>query len=210
MGHFDDVQYHLAGGAVGIDRFNEGAIDFEGVEGERLEARKAGVAGTEVVDGHTESLGAQRIEDLRGLWTLEEGALRGFDLDVFGACSGYAKELFHGIYGAVVAKVCRGKVDGDAELGIYLEEPWQIARDQFEDPRRNELDHAALFSLRNEVIGAHVGRAASPANQGFGANNAACFQLHNRLIQDVQTPVLEGATEHGGKRGVHARKKADR
>ena len=47
----------------------------------------------------------------------------------------------------------------------------------------DELDQAAFFSLGDEVIGPHVGVAASPADQRFGADDASCLQLHDRLIQ---------------------------
>ncbi len=60
VGHFNDVQDNLAGGAVGIDGFDEGLVDFEGVERERLQASKAGVAGAEIVDGDAETPCAQR------------------------------------------------------------------------------------------------------------------------------------------------------
>ena len=86
--HFDDVQHHLAGGAVGIDGFNEGAIDFERVERERLQAGKARVAGAEVVDGHAESLArrASRISAVSG--PARKARSVALDLDVLRARSG--------------------------------------------------------------------------------------------------------------------------
>ena len=56
MSHLNDVEDDLAGGAVCVDRLDEGFVDFERVERERLQAGETGVAGTEIVDGDAESL----------------------------------------------------------------------------------------------------------------------------------------------------------
>ena len=80
--HFNDVEDDLAGGAVGVDGSDEGFIDFERIERERLQASETGVAGAEVVDGNAESLARSVPMRLGSFGIVKEGAFGGFDSDV--------------------------------------------------------------------------------------------------------------------------------
>jgi hypothetical protein len=64
MGHFNDVQDDLTGGAIGLDGVDEGPVDFECIERERLQAGERGVAGAEIVDGHAETPVAELSDEL--------------------------------------------------------------------------------------------------------------------------------------------------
>ena len=91
--HFHNVQHDLASRSVGSDGLDKCLVDFERVERERLQARKAGVAAAKIVDGDSEALCAHRVEEFGGFGTLQESALGGFELDVFRASAGIAKKL---------------------------------------------------------------------------------------------------------------------
>ena len=192
------MQHHLAGGAVGVDGLDKGAIDLKRVQRQRLQAGQRRVAGAEIVNGDGEALAADGIEDRSGARPLQESALRSFDLDIFWQGAGGGEKPVEHLHRVLVAKVRCRHVDGNAEVRIELEELRQITADNRDHLLGDELDEAAFFGLRDEVIGPDFGVIASPADQSFGADDAASGKVNHWLIHDAEILFLDGAAQHGG------------
>ena len=208
--HFNDVEDDLTGGAVGIDGSDEGFIDFERIERERLQASETGVAGAEVVDGNAESPGPQRANETGSFGIVKEGAFGGFDSDVMRVGRSGAEQpikLFQDVAGAQIA--C-GHVDGDLKIGIDFENSRQISSNDLEDLAGNEMDDAVIFSQRDEVVGLNVALSALPANEGFGSDYAARIQFYDWLILDVEIILPDSASDHCVKRGAQEGEVVDR
>lgn len=69
-------------GVVGGERIDEGFIDFEDIDVQRVQIMQIRVAGAEIVDGNFIACFAERTDHRRGLRYVDKPALGHFDFDL--------------------------------------------------------------------------------------------------------------------------------
>jgi hypothetical protein len=95
----------------------EGAVDFDGVDGELAEVGEGGVAGSEVVDGDADAESFVLVEALsHDAGVFHEGALGDFEDEVFGVEAAVVEGGGDGFDEVGSVELAGGDVDGEVEL----------------------------------------------------------------------------------------------
>src|SRR5213075_550678 len=148
--HFDDVRHDLAGGRVLPYGIHEGLVDLEVIEPEFLQVRKAGIAGTKIVDGDFDVEGMDVVQDSPRDIGLHEAALGRLDQNILRLYAHLADHLPDEMPHQRLLEILGGQVDANVELRACFQQHGSIACHYFHDFRGDGVDKVGFLGHGNE------------------------------------------------------------
>jgi hypothetical protein len=202
-GEGEDGADDEAGFVIVDDALDEGAVDFEGVEGEALEVVQRGVAGAEVVhvEADAEFFKGAHVA-LGGGGIGDEGALGDFEAEAAGLEAGLFEDAADAVDEVGLLELAGGKVDADAgflQLLAGAMTPFdELAAGFGEAPFAEGDDEAGFFGEGDELAGREEAAAGvAPADEGFKADDAIGAEIDFGLVVHDEFAGADGAFEVG-------------
>jgi hypothetical protein len=186
---------------VALDLADEGAVELDGVAGDRVQVAEGGVAGAEVVDEDLEALGAQLAELADGEFLArDEGAFGDFELEGAGR-QAVAFDAGDDLVGEVHLHELAGR-EVDADRQVFVGE----ARSR-QDLRRAQLWSSICMpsswtrsrdsATGMKTSGRSAGRWPGASGPGLRSRWPAGLEIDDGLEVGDQLVVAQGGAELG-------------
>src|SRR6185437_14740539 len=166
---------------------DEGAVDLDLVERERLQIAQRGIARAEIVhrDAHAERLQAAQQRQT-SIEVLDQHTLGDFELEPAGRKPGFEQDRMDEADKIAVHELRRRQVDGDLQR---LRPQGGLATGLAQDPFAHLDDQAALFGNRDEIAGRdEAAYRMQPARQRLESDDFAVLdgRARHRLRLEVE------------------------
>lgn len=179
----DGPVFRFVGHAV-----DEVLVDLDGVGGQPFQIAQRGVARSEVVDGDTHADALEGAEHLdAGLGIEHRGAFGDFQFQAGRrqvAAADDGRDLAQQVR---ILELTRGEIDCHAQIESLVEPCLGLRAGGFQYPFPQRQDEPRLLGDRNELGGMVLDAVGiAPAQQGFGAEDPARFQVDDRLVVEPE------------------------
>src|SRR5262249_15785463 len=189
------------GRVVGVPRqtLNEGAVDFDCVDGEALEAGERRIAGTEIIHGYPHAHALELRENssrMRGV--VHDEALGDLQLEQCGVEAEAAQSGRNQLNQFLVGELASREIDRHADRSYIwkMSEPRCVLTGFAQHPLTEGYDQPGFLRERDEVAGteqAVIGML--PTHQGLRPCDTAGCDLLLRLVMQQQLVTLQSATK---------------
>lgn len=186
---------------VGAEVLDEGAIDFERVDGEAFEVGEGGVAGAKVIDGELDADVVEGVECGDGFFFVpHDDALGEFEFERARGQLGVLESAFDDGGEVAFLELSRGAVDGDFEVFKSGFVPaFGLFACLVHDPLAEFEDEVEFFGDRDEFGGGNQAiLGVLPAQEGLKADDGLGFEAELGLVVEGEFFAFDGLSDGGG------------
>ena len=201
----------MAGRRTFADGVDEGLVDLEVVELERLKRGEIRIAGAEIVYGDAESAVMERADHRTRQGGIGEGALGGLDDEMARLYLQTLRQAGQQIDRRVAVEVGGRQVHADMDVGTARRDFAGFPPEKVHHALGDSPDEPDFLRDRNEQVGPdHLATGPPPSDQRLRADPAARRQFHDRLIDDEELVSPERRLDRRRHRKLGPREKEDR
>ena len=201
MGQGNDRTHDRIAALVAVHRRDEGAVDLERVAREVVEEGERRVAGAEVVDLGANAEALQVVERrAHAIRLVHHRALGDLEPQSLGQQVVRLQRVNHVRHEVGLAELPAGDVHAHGHVVAHqapLAPVDEVRACLVQDQAAQRSDQPGVLRYRDELVRIDLRPGRRPAGQRLQAAEAARIQVHDRLVEDPQLPLLDREPELG-------------